>query len=193
MVITHAGRWAPSWFANTVRSKPASCNMLWLFNDHQPAWKPHGTASRASFWTLVPRSCERSAAAGGMATGAGWVWKCLQSSVDRCLCTSKLKMHEKTPAVCVLYTSTLADLETQVAASPYFAAMIATCPCDLLSMQLLIDSSTTIDKAFLGSEPLSRLVFVENTNPEEAGKWDWNTFSHNLTVPSCVSFSSSVM
>ncbi len=38
----------------------------------------------------------------------------------------------KKPAVCVLYTSTLADLETQVAASPYFAAMIATCPCDLL-------------------------------------------------------------
>eukprot|EP00434_Breviolum_minutum_P007255 symbB.v1.2.006403.t1/scaffold358.1/size381540/26 len=37
-------------------------------------------------------------------------------------------------------------LQEQVAASPYFAAMIA----------------------FLGPEPLSRLVFVENTNPEEA-------------------------
>ncbi len=52
-----------------------------------------------------------------------------------------------------------------------------------ISMQLLIDSSTTIDKAFLGSEPLSRLVFVENTNPEEAGKWDWNTFY--LTISLC--------
>lgn len=51
-------------------------------------------------------------------------------------------MHETPLAVCwhcLLYTSTLAELETQVAASPYFAAMIATCPCDLLVKIISLD------------------------------------------------------